>query len=300
MVQNSTRHFVICCEFGQTDLSAHKHCRTSLGERLSLFVSCQSIEPQSLVQLGLRFLAEKSTAPVLSDLLSSLVVVGSDGLYKLAKIMFVLVPDVVEGNRGAHLSADELSEAGSALDNAVWHVHLSAEGGEVDYDFDGVDVVSDHDELSLLSLDQLDDLVDSAGEAGGSLSGSVGLAGGSCLCSGNLSSLLLGLVLGRVLLGELKELSSGLLVQSLAELVDARGHLESLLENSALSLEFDVLGPSDESREVALGLDVLSNTKVLGSLLKERVLLSLLFEASALHWGRSHSLTFSYHFVCSV
>jgi hypothetical protein len=53
-------------------------------------------------------------------------------------------------------------------------------------------------------------------------------------------------------------LSSGVLVQGLGELVDSRGDLETLLQDSLLALETDVLGPLDEAGQVTLGLDVLA------------------------------------------
>merc|ERR1712025_504703 len=91
--------------------------------------------------------------------------------------------------------------------------------------------------------------------------------------AGQESGLLLGAVFRSVLLRELEERSSRLLVQALAELVDHWRHLESLLEDGLLSLEADVLGPSDESRQVTFRLDVLANSEVLWSLFEERVLL---------------------------
>jgi len=42
-----------------------------------------------------------------------------------------------------------------------------------------------------------------------------------------------------------------------------------------LTLKADILGPFDESGEVALGLDVLADTEVPGPLLDERVLLDV-------------------------
>jgi len=263
-----------------------------------LLVSGQGLEPEPLVELGLRLGTKFTTTPVLSDLLGTLVVVGLDGLYEFRKVVFVLVFDFSESNGGAHFSADELSETGTTLDDAVWDVHLSAESWQVDNDLDGVDIVGDDDELSLLLLNEVDDLVDAGSEAGRSLGGGVWLASGACLGSGHQSCLFLGLALWGVFLGELEQLSGGLLVKGLVKLVDAWGNLESLLENSTLSLELDVLGPSHKSGQVLLGLDVLANTKVLRPLLKKRVLLSLLFKSGALGRRCGHSLTFSYH-VCS-
>ena len=54
------------------------------------------------------------------------------------------------------------------------------------------------------------------------------------------------------------------------ELVDHWWHLQSLHEDSLLSLDADVLWPLDESSEVALWLDVASETEVSWVLLEER------------------------------
>ena len=72
--------------------------------------------------------------------------------------------------------------------------------------------------------------------------------------------------------------------QGLGELVNCRRHFQPLIENSPLPLQPDVAGPFDKADEVPLGLDVLSNAKILGPLLKQGVdhLLGLLL----LHHGR--------------
>lgn len=60
-----------------------------------------------------------------------------------------------------------------------------------------------------------------------------------------------------------------ILVNRLGELVDGGGHLQSLEQDALLALDADVLGPLDEASEVALGLDVASNSIVAGVLLKQ-------------------------------
>jgi len=56
-----------------------------------------------------------------------------------------------------------------------------------------------------------------------------------------------------------------------AELVNAGGNLQALLENSPLALDADVLGPPDKAPEVPLGLDSAADGEVLGGLLDEGV-----------------------------
>merc|ERR1711920_930705 len=177
-----------------------------------LLVSGHSLESESLVEFGLALGAQNSAAPVLSDLVGSLVVVGLHGLDELGELLFVLVFDVSKSDTGALLSANELSKSGLAFDDAVWNVHLSAESWKVDNDLNWVDIVSNNDELSLLSLDQVDDLVDTAGEGGWSLAWRVWLSVGSCLGSCHQSLFFLGLVFWGVLGGQFKQLSGGLLV----------------------------------------------------------------------------------------
>lgn len=55
---------------------------------------------------------------------------------------------------------DDGSETGLVLDDDVRYTHLSAEGGDEDDEFDGVDIVGDDDELGCLCLDQGDDVVE--------------------------------------------------------------------------------------------------------------------------------------------
>ena len=63
-----------------------------------------------------------------------------------------------------------------------------------------------------------------------------------------------------------------ILVDGRGELVDGWWDLESLHKDALLSLNADVLGPLDEAGQVARGLDVTTDTEVLGGLLEERAL----------------------------
>lgn len=55
---------------------------------------------------------------------------------------------------------DDRSKTSLALNNGVWDTHLAAEGGEVDDELDGVNIVGDEDERSLLVLDEADNVVE--------------------------------------------------------------------------------------------------------------------------------------------
>jgi hypothetical protein len=87
--------------------------------------------------------------------------------------------------------------------------------------------------------------------------------------------LLLGLGLGAVLVEELESLGGSVAVKNLLELGDRWGDLEAEVQDLALALKADILGPAHHAREVALGLDVLANAEVARALLDERVLLDV-------------------------
>ncbi len=72
------------------------------------------------------------------------------------------------------------------------------------------------------------------------------------------TGLLLNLRLGAVLVQELEQLSSSVLVQSVSELRDRRRNLETLVQDGLLALEADIFRPFHEASEVSLGTDVLA------------------------------------------
>jgi hypothetical protein len=77
----------------------------------------------------------------------------------------------------------------------------------------------------------------------------------------------------RAVLGEqFKELGSLVLIDGVLELIDGGGHLQSLHQNSLLSLDSDVLWPFDETGEVSLWLNVTSESEISRSLLEEGAL----------------------------
>lgn len=72
------------------------------------------------------------------------------------------------------------------------------------------------------------------------------------------TSLLVLLRLGAVFVKELEQLSGGVLVQSVRELSNGGGDLETLVEDDLLTLKADVFGPLDKAGQVGLGADVLA------------------------------------------
>jgi len=186
---------------------------------------------------------------------------------------------------------DDGAESGLALDDGIGDAHLAAESGKEDNQLNGVDIVGDEDEGSLLVLNQANNVVetvlDNVGLLGDILLLLALLDGGGLL---EETLLLLGLGLRPVLVEELESLGSGVLVENLLELGDRRGDLQAQVEDLLLALEADILRPLHHAREVALGLDVLADTEVARALLDKRVLLCRKCEqamspASLAGWG---------------
>jgi hypothetical protein len=84
--------------------------------------------------------------------------------------------------------------------------------------------------------------------------------------------LLLSLGLRAVLVEDLEGLCGQVAVGDVLELSDGRRNLQAHVEDLLLALKTDVRRPLDHARDVALGLDVLSDPIISGSLLDERVL----------------------------
>jgi len=219
--------------------------------------------------------ATDSSTPLAALLLVLVGEVGLGGRDEGSELALILGADLLDGDDGSGLLVDDGTEAGLALDDDVGDTHLAAESGEVDDELNGVDIVGDDNESSLLGLDEGDDVVKTVlGEEGllGVLD-LLALSGGSG--SGGKTGLLLLLGLGAVLVEELEELGRGVLVESVGELSDGGGNLEALVQDDLLALEADIFGPLDEAGEVTDGLDVLANAEVFGGGLEERVLLGL-------------------------
>lgn len=204
---------------------------------------------------------------------------------------------------------DQLAESCLSLDESIGDTLLSAESRQEDHHLDGLDVVSNNNELCFLVFDQLGNVVQTEFKHNG-----LGASLGFVLSISDLglsflleSGFLVLLGLGGVLCKQLEEsgsykdiliiniycsanaifikmaanfflkilhqLSLTLVsVNSSLELVNGRGNLKSLEEDSLLSLNPNVFGPSDESGEVSLGLDVASDSEVAGVLLEEGAL----------------------------
>lgn len=108
--------------------------------------------------------------------------------------------------------------------------------------------------------------------------------------------LLLSLGFRTVLVEEFEGLRCGVAVEVVGELSDRGGDFEAEVENLLLTLEADVCGPFDHTREVAARLDVLANAEVAGAFFDEGVLggcVSVLFattKARRREWSPSNSM----------
>lgn len=170
---------------------------------------------------------------------------------------------------------NDCSKTGLALDDAVRHTHLATKSGQEDHQLNGINVVGDEDQRRLLVLDQTDNVVETVLD-------SVGLLGHILLLLSVLNGLsllgetLLLLLLGlrAVLVQQAEGLGGQVLVGSVRELSDRRRNLQTHVKDLLLALKTDILGPLHETREVALGLNILTDTEVTGTLLDEWVLLS--------------------------
>jgi len=205
------------------------------------------------------------------------VLVGEVGLgsrHEGGKLLVVLGADVLEGQDGSSLLMDDGAEASLGLDNHVGNTHLAAEGWEENDKLNGVDIVGNDDKVGFLGLDEgnavVEPVLDEQRLLGVLVLGLLGL--GSNLGGLTQAGFLLLLGLGAVLVQELEQLNSGILVEGVLELGDRRRDFETLVEDDLLALETDVFGPFDEPGEVGLGANVLADTKVARGGRKQRVL----------------------------
>lgn len=206
------------------------------------------------------------------DDLSALHVLGSEVLLESGEVLHIDLVDLSEGDAGSGLGVNELTEGSLVLDDAVWNVLGSAESGQESHHFDWLDIVGDDDELGFTFFNEGGHVVQTVLKndwLGADVLGLVATLSGLSL---GLESLLLGdLGLWLVSVQELEELSRLVLVEDVGEHVEGSGLLKSHHQDTLLSLDSDVLGPLDESGEVAGWLDVTTDSEVSGVLLEQRV-----------------------------
>lgn len=93
--------------------------------------------------------------------------VGFGGRDEGGELALILRLDLLDGKDGGSLLVDDCAETGLTLDDDVGDTHLAAESGEENDELDGVNVVGDDDESSLLGLDEGNTVVETVlGEKG--------------------------------------------------------------------------------------------------------------------------------------
>jgi len=220
------------------------------------------------------FDTDLTTSPFLAESIV-VIVLSTEVLGQSFKISGILFAGASDGNGGGSLFVDEFTKSCLTLDEAVWDILLSAEGWEPHDELDWVDVVSNDDELSLLVLDEVSDVVKTVFQDLWLSSLVVLLGTFNLILSGSQKSLLLLFLAFSGVLGEKSEEVAGLVgFQGVGELIDGWWDLQSLHEDSLLSLELDVLWPSDETGQVTSWLNIVADTEVAWSTLEQWVSLN--------------------------
>jgi len=80
--------------------------------------------------------------------------VGLGGGNEFSKFGLVLRSDVLKSEDGSLLLVNDSSHTGLVLNDDVGDTHLSTEGWNENDEFDGVDIVSNDDEVGFLILDE--------------------------------------------------------------------------------------------------------------------------------------------------
>ena len=76
------------------------------------------------------------------------------------ELALVLTLDVLEGQDSSGLLVDDRAETSLALDDDIRDAHLATQRREEDDEFDGVDIVCNNDEGSLLGFDKGNNMVE--------------------------------------------------------------------------------------------------------------------------------------------
>merc|ERR1719327_616266 len=206
------------------------------------------------------------------DGLSVLDVLSLEVLLEGGEVLQVILVDLGEGNAGSGLAVNELTESGLVLDNAVSNTLGSAETREESHELDGLNIVGNDDKLGLTFLNELSNVVETVLEDDGLGTDVLGLVATlSGFSLGLESGLLISSGLRLISVEELEELSRLVLLEDHVEDVQGGGHLKSHHEDSLLSLDSDVLGPLNKPGEVSDGLDITTDSEVLGGLLEKGV-----------------------------
>jgi len=218
--------------------------------------------------------SQETTTPFSSQV-NVFVELSLEGLNQVIEFSLILLSDTSQSDNTGSLLANQFSESCLTSDEAERNFLLSAELRKPDNSFNGVNIVGNDDESSFFILNKTGDVVQAVLDSNRGLGISSGLVFSLELSSfqSSFSLLLLGFRL--VLSEELQQSGSLISVNSVGELVECGRNLESLEEDSLLSLEKDVFGPTNKSGEVSGGLDITSDSEASGLFLEEGVSLCL-------------------------
>lgn len=206
----------------------------------------------------MRLLAHNTATPLSLDFVNLVVVVGLDGRHEGSEIVLVFGLDISQNDGSSSLLVDEGSETRLGLDDAVGDSHLAAKGGQPEDELNGINIVGDDNQLGLLGFYESGDVVDTVLDHDGLLALIDLGTTGSLLGELSETDLLVSSGFRAVLVEQLEELGSGVLVQGLGELVDRGRNLQTLLQDGSLALQADVRGPLDEAGKITLGLNSLT------------------------------------------
>jgi hypothetical protein len=199
-------------------------------------------------------------------------VCSSEVLLEGREILEVILVDFSESNTGGGFAVDELTKSSLVLYDTVRNILGSAETREERHELDGFNIVGNDDELGLTFFNEGSDVVETELEDSGLGTDVLSLVATLSGFSLRLESgLLISSSLGLISVQKFEELSRLVLLENLVEDVQRGGHLKSHHEDSLLPLDSDVLGPLDEPSEVSDGLDITTDSEVLGGLLEKWV-----------------------------
>jgi len=218
--------------------------------------------------------AHDATTPAAADL-CIVVELGLEVGGQSLQLLLVFLAHSSEGNARDGLLVHKLTQPRLALDDAVWHILLSAECRQPANHLDGVDIVSDDDKLGRFLLDKSGDVIQAILQYDGLLA-LVCTSGLLVLCHLQKTSLLGFPSLRHVLLAQLQNMCGLVLVDGGIELIDGWGHLDAHEHDLLGTLQSHILWPPHESSEITLGLNVSSQSVATSCLLEKWVLLSLL------------------------
>lgn len=203
-----------------------------------------------------------STSPVSPALLVLVCVSLLDGGDELGKLRLVLGADLGESEDSSGLLVDDCAETSLTLDNGVWDTHLAAESWQENDQLDWVNIVGDEDEGCLLVLNKTNNVVETVLDDVwllGDVLTLLALSDAGGLLGETL--LLLGLGLWSVFSEEFEDLGGLIAVEDVLELSNRWWDLQSHVEDLALALEADILGPLHHAGNCRLSVAVYKVSK---------------------------------------